>query len=131
MSFHAIGTGAAKNHFTAFHKQSIFLSHLLANPGSNKFPRNINDCTALCADKMRMRPYIAVEAFLAVYHANAIDNPIAFELRNVAIDRSQTQVGILGFQLLIDPFRCGMNFGVANGHQNCFPLPAKVLSFLH
>lgn len=131
MSFQAIWAGTTEKDLTVFNLQAVFLCNLFADTRTDKLAGNVQYCAALCADKMRMRSCISVKALLTIYNTDADDDSITFKLRNVAVNRAKTQIGILWLQLLINPFRRGVYFCASNGGKDCFTLAAEVLSLFH
>ena len=83
----------------------------------------INPAAAI-ANKMRMAGDVAVEPLFAVEESNAADLAVLLHLAEIAVDGREADIGQLGFQLRINPFRRRMAMRSVQNRSDCFPLPA-------
>ena len=67
---------------------------------------------AAAADKVDMGFYVGVEPFHAVYRADADDPALFLKLGEVAVNGAETEIGVLWFELQVDPLGTGMDRGV-------------------
>ena len=66
------------------------------------------------ADKMCVWLRGVIVAFQPVDNADGLDHILLFKHGNVAVDRTQTQIGKAGLQLPVDPFGGGMALGASD-----------------
>ena len=86
---------------------SCFIQHALGQ--GHMF--QVQNLTAVGADKVGVGFRAVVEPLQAVDNADGLNDILLFEHGNIPVDRTQTQVGEIGFQLPVDPFGGGMAFG--------------------
>lgn len=111
-----------KNHAAALHLASILPLQLGAQILHGDI--HIHHSIAAVADKVCMRIGVGVQP-LHTAHGGHADYFAAFtEESQVAVNRSQTEIRVLGFELRVNPFRRGVRFTVADACENRIALLA-------
>ena len=111
---------AVEHQIVAFDGQTVFRADRAVQIGIFLQPVQVDDCAAAVADKVGVVGGIPVKTFLTVDHTHAANQTVFPEERQVAVHRSQTQIRLAGFQLLVDPFSGRVTFCAADHIQNCF-----------
>ena len=87
--------------------------------------------SALGADEMGVRRSGKIVALQPIDHADGLNDSFFLEHGNVPVDRTQTQVGEVRLQLLVDPFGCGVALGIADTVQNSVAFFAVLSDSFH
>jgi len=103
----------------------------LAQGGRHFQLLQILNLAAGVAHEVDMRVSIAIEPLHTLHRAKAEDDPLLFELVQVAVDSCQAQIRVVCFQPEVDPLGTGVLRGASKQFQNCFTLLAVALDGLH
>ena len=91
----------------------------------------VHDLAALGADEMGVGGGGEIVPIQSIDHADGLDDALFLEHGNVPVDRSQTQIGELRLELLMNPFSSGMALGLADAVENGIALFTLFSDWLH
>ena len=116
-----VDTGWAKpveSEFMAVHHEPVLLTDVAVKVVGQFDLAQIHHRAAATANKVTVRGRDAVESLMPTDHSYAPDIAPFLKKDQVAVDGSQTQVGMAGFQGLVDPFGGGVAIRALDGREN-------------
>lgn len=99
-------------------------------PGDRQL-RQVDDAVAAAADEVDMGLGIAIEPLHATDGAQAADQPLLLEQRQVAVHRGQRNIRIFPADLGMDPVGGGVDIRRPNAGEDRIPLAEMLAALLH
>ena len=119
---HTFGTSSVDGQVVVCHPEPVPLADLRFHLFPRRNGRDVDDRVAAGANEVRVVAGVCVKPLVPVHNTYAADQPLLPEQSQVAVHRSQTQILMLRFKGLIEPFRCGVALGRPESRQDGFPL---------
>ena len=101
----------------------------MGNLAGNIDLKQVPNDAAATADQMGVGGDIGVKMLLPVDDAQRLDQSGVLELGEIPVDGAQTQVGVIGMELMVDPISSGVRCGAGETIINCLTLFSRMGKF--